>query len=524
MDWGPCQVSLDQERERNRNYAQALLCVCFFFFSHSDNFVVVAGAIVRELKEVWTVVQSSVGTRVPSGSLKAVWVYNVSVALQDPQTVKSAQQQIPNKLSKPVDRIQYLQQQQKQLQQQEKQQQQQQQQQHRNNHQQQAAAATSFMHPQQPWLQQQQQQQQTNRGFPSVASMQPSAQKRPKISNPMATNPVGSMQPQNLLIDTDEEDAEREQFRTFHPSPEGQQALPGPDIDLDWDLDLGADFWGSPIDEVLPKPAEKNGVKHEQKGSKTTTDASSSSSDPSQPSTPQEWSMVNQLRQMGFSDLNEIMGGIRHVQQRQQNTGVEAAMMWIIQQREEASESRKMDEARARSERLRAEQAEKRKAAAAERLRTTTLDEWATEPDLFRGSVLLQKAKEPIQYVRQRNADALVRFLRLEKKAHKWYGRDVPFCYWGQLALRWNKASKDRLVALVEGESETLSKGMFSLANLRNGVPTIFLEAKEEAERLGLPLAPESSRKDDGSKEDDDEVQIIEDQRAPKQTEVIEIL
>jgi hypothetical protein len=49
------------------------------------------------------------------------------------------------------------------------------------------------------------------------------------------------------------------------------------------------------------------------------------------PRTPQEHHMVSQLRQMGFTDMREMLAGIRHVSSpTDMQAQVDAAMIWIV--------------------------------------------------------------------------------------------------------------------------------------------------------------------------------------------------
>lgn len=245
-----------------------------------------------------------------------------------------------------------------------------------------------------------------------------------------------------------------------------------------------------------------------------------------EPQTPQEWSVVRQLQAMGFSDMREMLAGTRRV--LPQPNPVEAAMMWIIQQREESEESRKMDAARARSEQLRQEQQRIRQQQAKERLESTTLEQWSTERDLFYGSLILKNAMEQMRRLRKANAQVLVTLLQLEKKARKWYGTALPYCYWIQLAKRLNNAPTVELVERGRKETALLQTSMFSLEQQQGGVPRIFVEARDAAKKQGLPVSP---NKTDGISEDSGEIMVVEHNPSPHATktrrpqeEVIEIL
>ena len=228
------------------------------------------------------------------------------------------------------------------------------------------------------------------------------------------------------------------------------------------------------------------------------------------PKNPHESSMVSQLRQMGFADVREMLAGIRHVSANDMNSQVESAMMWIVSQREEAEEARKLDAARARSEMLRAEQARLRKQAAHERLWGTSMEDWLSQSDLFRGSVVLKEARECLETLIFDNTiykEKLIRFLELEKKARKWYGTSVPWCFLCNISERWKSLSVDGLVKSIESETNALESAMYSLSNQQGGVPKLFLEARENAEKNGRPVSPgkEATSADDS----DDEVIVV---------------
>lgn len=158
-------------------------------------------------------------------------------------------------------------------------------------------------------------------------------------------------------------------------------------------------------------------------------------------------------------------------------------------------EARKIDAARARSEMLRAEQAKLRKKAAHERLWGTSLDDWLSHTDLFRGSIVLSEARarlEPLITENDEDKQELIKFLELEKKARKWYGTSVPWRYLYDMSERWKQLSSDELlVKNIENESNALETAMYSLSEQQGGVPKLFLEARFAAEKNGLPVSPQ---------------------------------
>jgi hypothetical protein len=85
-----------------------------------------------------------------------------------------------------------------------------------------------------------------------------------------------------------------------------------------------------------------------------------------------------------------------------------------------------------------------RKQAAHERMWSSSIEDWRSQSDLFQGSIVLKEAKECLETRIFDNRDykeKLIRFLELEKKARKWYGTSVPWCFFCHLCQRWNEMS-----------------------------------------------------------------------------------
>ena len=145
---------------------------------------------------------------------------------------------------------------------------------------------------------------------------------------------------------------------------------------------------------------------------------------------------------------------------------------------------------------LRAEQAKLRKKAAHERLWGTSLDDWLSQRDLFRGSVILSEARVRLESLiteNNENKKVLIRFLELEKKARKWYGTSVPWRYFYDMSERCKHISSDKvLVKNIEKESKALETAMYSLSEQQGGVPKLFSEARFAAEENGLPVSPQN--------------------------------
>jgi hypothetical protein len=223
------------------------------------------------------------------------------------------------------------------------------------------------------------------------------------------------------------------------------------------------------------------------------------------PRTLQESAMLHQLRQMGFSDEQEMLAGIRHVSSQDLNKRVDDAMMWIVHQREETEEAKKMDTVRARSEQLRQEQAELKRKYKEERMDAATMEEWGSEREFFHGSVVLQGASGVLESLRATvsHKQILVDFLELEKNARKWYGSTVPYCYFAKRSNEWSNTDVVDLVDAVKHETCVVQSALFSLSEQQGGVPKVFSTATKDFEELGLPTGPDG-------RADDDEVIVIE--------------
>ncbi|CAJ1965904.1 unnamed protein product [Cylindrotheca closterium] len=264
----------------------------------------------------------------------------------------------------------------------------------------------------------------------------------------------------------------------------GQQHIPNPP-------NRGAGASGihsqntAPPDRNRPASAPVNG--------NTNNESITCAGDGNVPKTPQEFSFLNQLLGMGFQDREEVMLGIR---QSNASTADEI-MMWIIQQREEREEARKMDEARFRSEQLRKDNAEKQKRAFQERL------DAAKSRDDFRNifgkhSWVLDNLDDAhFRRLVSRHKDVLVRIVKLESSTRKWYQDKLPTCYFRDLCHRSNQQAVSEFDSWLIGECDTLEAGLYKLEFQQGGVPKLFLQAQENHPEYG-----ESGEND----ESDDEI------------------
>jgi hypothetical protein len=217
--------------------------------------------------------------------------------------------------------------------------------------------------------------------------------------------------------------------------------------------------------------------------------------DSDHPQTPQEHQLLGELLQMGFPDRREILTGIRQSMCNNNNTtSADQVMMWIVSQREEAEEARKMDEARLRSEALRHEQAERCASSVQERLASAnTIQDLSS---VFGDSWMLHGLDDDrLQTLLKDNPQSFKRFLTLEQKTRQWYGHKLPSYYFSDLI-------KTNLI--VDAECERLEAALYKLEEQQGGVPKLFLNAQEAA----APL----------ENEDDGEIVVVERSPASSKT------
>ena len=284
-------------------------------------------------------------------------------------------------------------------------------------------------------------------------------------------------------------------FNPFLVPPPYNNLLPVPPASASASTHRPAPSLPTPPATTLPSSAAKSSTKVKQEArQKTPLPAAPPPPNPTQPSTPQEAILFAELRQMGFTNVPELLNGIRHFTTPSDDTthnnpaaattaaaaaeptsiNSEQVMMWIISQREEAEEAKKMDEARLRSESLRKEQAELQKRAAQERLDAAGLSELK---ELFPGSWILQDSKLPLDTWVTTSKDSLVELLNLEKQAIKFYGIKLPRGYFKQLCGRLEECSSNKCKIKMEmkNECEILQSALYRLSEQQGGVPRIFL-------------------------------------------------
>lgn len=276
-----------------------------------------------------------------------------------------------------------------------------------------------------------------------------------------------------------------------------------------------------------------------------------------------ETSLLETMRNMGFTDDREILSGIRAVAAQREEVSivaaagwssqdhVEAAMMWIISQREEQDEARKEDEARVSSERVDAEVMQRRKEAREIEMMNSDLQDLLGSVDeeivmsskYFPNSVLLQSGKvkqifatissvnDSIKATHARKA--VLRYLKLEKKATDWYGHVLPYSFFHYSAksrfesMQNSNGANDQICQQLLQECDDLEKALYNLSEQEEGgmanVPKVFLQAQRDAALKGLPTKE--------ILDCDDEIEVLEkslsetksSKKQEKEVEIIEI-
>jgi hypothetical protein len=264
------------------------------------------------------------------------------------------------------------------------------------------------------------------------------------------------------------------------------------------------------------------------------------------PNDVREASLVDNMRNMGFTDTREILAGLRAVAtQREENISivatagwstqehVEAAMMWIITQREEAAEARKEDEARVSSEIADAKTMQRRKEELELEMMNSELNDLLGSADeeveiaskYFPHSVILQSipnrrmfttilsVDDPVATTHARKE--VLRYLKLEKKSTDWYGRVLPYSFFNYSEKsrfeRWaeeltSNGYKVQFSQRLTKACDELENALYNLSQQQEGVasvPKVFIQAQKEAANKGLPI---QDRRDAV----DDEIEVLE--------------
>ena len=291
--------------------------------------------------------------------------------------------------------------------------------------------------------------------------------------------------------------------------------------------------------------------------SSSAASASCNNDDSSTPRDFRERAMVDSLRSMGFSDTREILSGLRAVAAQREDISivsgpndmgglstsewstqeqVEATMMWIVTQREEAAEAQKLDEARISSENAVVAMEQSRKDDEEQQMKNADIvdlvgsveDSVEIQSKYFPCSVVLQNnvakrvftdiASCPSVSQANHGKEQVVRLLNLEKRARKWYGTVLPFSYFEYVlcpifescerylpkaAKAHNTEFVTKINEILSTECEKLEKAMFNLSEQEEGsfgmVPKVFLAAQKDASANGKPIClVENSNNSDG--------------------------
>ncbi len=251
-----------------------------------------------------------------------------------------------------------------------------------------------------------------------------------------------------------------------------------------------------------------------------------------------ESNMVAILRNMGFTCMREILTALRAVAANREEVcwlyatngvdpgwsvdeHVDAAMMWIVTQREEAAEASKLDEARVSSEQANLAMEQSRNQEMASLLENAdsvdliglVQDDIEIKSKFFPCSTLLRNRSVKKCFLKIINSKSknninnsgkkeVIRLLNLEKKARKWYGTVLPFSYFEHILRHriesWAGANAPQMCQKLVHECVILEKALYNLSEQEEGgvgsVPKLFLTAQRDASRMGKSIDPEESR------------------------------
>ncbi len=266
-----------------------------------------------------------------------------------------------------------------------------------------------------------------------------------------------------------------------------------------------------------------------------------SKDDSSTPRDFRETAMLANLRQMGFGSEREILNALRAVAaQRVENCScsttaggtaewsvqeqVEAAITWLVMQREEAAFARELDRARILSEQENAIQEQSRKQLMAKEVEHASvvdlLGSTETRSKYFPHSVLLRdwsvvnSVFGPVASGSSIGKKQVIRLLNLELKSRKWYGTVLPYSYFEYVLCpsfgSWAGRNIKDISQKVEQVSDELEKAMFNLSEQVEGgigsVPKLFYDAQTKATQEGKPI----SALEDSEVIIDDDVEVLE--------------
>jgi hypothetical protein len=218
-----------------------------------------------------------------------------------------------------------------------------------------------------------------------------------------------------------------------------------------------------------------------------------------------EVNAVKALQQMSFTDPKEILASFRKLQRMNSENSppsIDDVMLDMITAREEAEEARKMDAARLLSEQTRKEES-KRRRDGLEREFRTSLEccanvQWLMNPQdtrLYQASWVLKDAT--IYATLQKRITSqitilkmeLLKLLKFEKNAQKWYGSVLPQSYFRYvvnerliqaIVLDDDDGDGPHLSLQIQKENQILQTGMYDLSEQMGGVPKLFRDAHDQ--------------------------------------------
>lgn len=194
----------------------------------------------------------------------------------------------------------------------------------------------------------------------------------------------------------------------------------------------------------------------------------------SNPRNESERALLGSMQTMGFNCRREVLASVRRLQDQSNHfPSADEIMIDIVTQREEAEEARKMDEARLASEQSRKEEARRRRMAIEQQneeiLRSQSISRWRNDPKLFANSWLLSShIYSHLSKICEKSMDVkaeLLKFLKLEKKARKWYHSTLPSKYFSiEVANRLASLSETAMKVHLVQETNTVESAMFQLS------------------------------------------------------------
>ena len=235
------------------------------------------------------------------------------------------------------------------------------------------------------------------------------------------------------------------------------------------------------------------------------------------PKNTRESELLDSLRPIGFAS-DEILSAVRANKHLSMSTSIaqqsESLMIWMITQREEADEARKLDEARIQSENANAETSASREAVEST-LQFAAVNEIfgeTSKESFFKSSIVIQSNEmrvilKKMSQTSSKCKQLVIQYMLLEQKAIKWYGTRTPraYFYWEapEAFSSMKQFDEKEVKAFLDCQIQTLHNAFFRLDEQSGGgVPKLFLESLKRAKFKGQVYDDLAS---------DDEVQILDD-------------